>query len=201
VIGVIEYGAGNVGSVLKALGHLGAEARICRTPAELAGAERIVLPGVGAFGEAVENLTRTGLGDAVREALDSGKPYLGICLGLQLLFEGSEESSDSPGLGVFPGRVRRFVAEPGLKVPHMGWSRLAPADGVRLFDGLDDERYVYFLHSYYLGTPERDLVSATAEHGVVFDAAVEHDNVFAVQFHPEKSGRVGLTMLRNFLEA
>ena len=201
MIGVIEYGAGNVGSVLKALGHLGAEARICRTPAELAGAERIVLPGVGAFGEAVENLTRTGLGDAVREALDSGKPYLGICLGLQLLFEGSEESSDSPGLGVFPGRVRRFVAEPGLKVPHMGWSRLAPADGVRLFDGLDDERYVYFLHSYYLGTPERDLVSATAEHGVVFDAAVEHDNVFAVQFHPEKSGRVGLTMLRNFLEA
>ena len=201
MIGVIEYGAGNVGSVLKALQHLGADARICRTPDELAHAERIVLPGVGAFGEAAGNLARSGLGDAVCEAIGSGTPYLGICLGLQILFQGSDESEGVAGLGVLPGRIRRFMPEPGLKVPHMGWSRLSCSDETRLFAGLDGERYVYFLHSYYLGTPERAVVTATAEHGVVFDAAVERDNLFAVQFHPEKSGAVGLKILQNFLEA
>ena len=201
MIGVIEYGAGNVGSVLKALAHLGADARICRTPAELKHAERIVLPGVGAFGEAMARLQDSGLADALRRALERGTPYLGICLGLQLLFEGSEESEGGPGLGVLPGHIRRFVAEPGLKVPHMGWSRLQPVNGARLFEGLQDEPFVYFVHSYYLGTPERALVSATAEHGVRFDAAVERDRMFAVQFHPEKSGRIGLTVLNNFLEA
>jgi len=200
VIGVLQYGGGNVGSVLKALDHLGAEARLCRTAADLEGADRIVLPGVGAFGDAMAQLTASGLADAVRAAVAAGTPYLGICLGLQLLFAESEEAAGTQGLGLFPGSLRRFAAEPGRKVPHMGWSPLKLARPGRLFAGLAGGEYVYFVHSYYLETPERDLVAATADHGVVFDAAIERGNLFAVQFHPEKSGRVGLAILKNFLQ-
>ncbi len=162
------------------------------------GADRCILPGVGAFGDAMNKLENYGLIPVIREFAASGKPFLGICLGLQLLFSQSEETPDVKGLGILPGVVKRIPDAPGLKIPHIGWNDLKLREGRRLFAGLAEESYVYFVHSYYLEAGDEDVVAATTEYGVTIHAAVEKDNVFACQFHPEKSGDVGMQILKNF---
>ncbi len=196
---IIDYGAGNLRSVAKAIEALGEETCVTRDCGELMGADRVILPGVGAFGDAMERLERYGLTEAVRKITTGGKPFLGICLGLQLLFESSEESPGAAGLGVFKGRVLRIPDAPGRKVPHMGWNSLDAAAGSRLFAGIPQGSYVYFVHSYYLKAADEAVVAASTEYGVRIHAAVERGNVCACQFHPEKSGAVGLRILRNFL--
>ncbi len=197
---IIDYDAGNLRSVAKALEALGEQVCVTRDRDRILGADRVVLPGVGAFGDAMERLSQYGLVDVVREAAGSGRPFLGICLGLQLLFESSEESPGAEGLGVFKGRILRIPDSAGLKIPHMGWNSLEITEGSRLFSGVSQGSFVYFVHSYYLQAEDQDLVAAAAEYGVRIHAAVERGNVCACQFHPEKSGDVGLKILRNFLE-
>ena len=165
----------------------------------ISGADGAILPGVGSFGDAMDHLTDSGLVGAVREFASSGKPFLGICLGLQVLFDASEESPDATGLSVFSGRVRRFPSDMGLKIPHIGWNSIEYDRECPIFKGLSDQPYVYFVHSYYLQAEDEGVVSAVAEYGIPFHAAVWKDNVFATQFHPEKSGSVGLQILRNFV--
>ena len=200
MIAIVDYDAGNLASVVRALEHLGAECRITREKEEILQAERLILPGVGAFGDAMEKLERFDLVDTIKEFIASGKPFLGICLGQQLMFESSEETPGVKGLGILPGKIVRIPAETGLKIPHMGWNSLSIRPGSRLFAGLPQDSYVYFVHSYYLQAENPSDVAATAEYGVTIHAAVEHDNIFACQFHPEKSGEVGLHILKNFIE-
>jgi len=197
MIAIIDYGAGNLSSVEKALRHIGCECRITAGPGELADVEAAVLPGVGAFGDAMENLRARGLEEPVRAFIASGKPFLGICLGLQILFESSEESPGVPGLGVLKGKILRLSGRDGLKVPHMGWNSLNLQKSGGLFDGVAGSPYVYFVHSYYLRA-EEDIVTAVSEYGETIHAAVQKGNLFACQFHPEKSGETGLALLRNF---
>lgn len=199
MIAIIDYGAGNLQSVEKALRHLGCDCSVTDSPAQLAAAQGAVLPGVGAFGEAMAGLQSRGLDTAIRDYVKSGRPFLGICLGLQVLFENSEESPGVPGLGLLPGRILRLPEDQGLKIPHIGWNSLSVPQPGWLLRGLPEEPYVYFVHSYYLQT-EPSLVSATAEYGAVIHAAVESGNIAACQFHPEKSGEIGLAILRNFAE-
>lgn len=198
MIAVLDYGAGNLQSVVKAFRFLGCDAAATADPEKLAEASAAVLPGVGAFGDAMARLKKSGLMQPVLDFIDSGKPFLGICLGLQLLFEESGEAPGVPGLGVLKGRVCRIPDAPGLKIPHIGWNSLDLLDRGGLFSGLEEHPYVYFVHSYYLKASDRSVVTATAEYGVTIDASVRRGNLFATQFHPEKSGRVGLRMLRNF---
>ena len=200
MIAIVDYDAGNLASVVRALEHLGAECRITREKEEILQAERLILPGVGAFGDAMEKLGRFDLVDTIKEFIASGKPFLGICLGQQLMFESSEETPGVKGLGILPGKIVRIPAETGLKIPHMGWNSLSIRPDSRLFAGLPQDSYVYFVHSYYLQAENPSDVAATAEYGVTIHAAVEHDNIFACQFHPEKSGEVGLHILKNFIE-
>ena len=197
MIAIIDYGAGNLQSVEKALRHLGCQCRITADPGELAAAQAAVLPGVGAFGDAMGQLRARGLEEPIRQFVSSGKPFLGICLGLQILFEESEESPGVKGLGLLRGRVLRLPKESGLKIPHIGWNSLSVGKPGGLFAGVEGEPYVYFVHSYYLQA-EEDVVAATAEYGATIHAAVQKDNLLACQFHPEKSGEVGLKLLRNF---
>ncbi len=197
---IIDYDAGNLRSVEKALEALGEEACATRDPETILGADRVILPGVGAFGDAMEKLRQYGLTGTVRQAAGSGKPFLGICLGLQLLFESSEESPGVPGLGILKGKILRLPKQAGLKIPHMGWNDLEIAPGSRLFRGIPQESFVYFVHSYYLEAEDAGIVAATAGYGVRIHAAAERGNVFACQFHPEKSGGVGLRILKNFVE-
>lgn len=194
---IIDYGAGNLQSVEKALRHIGCDCKVTGDPAELMAADSAVLPGVGAFGEAMAGLEGRGLAKAVRGFAKTGRPFLGICLGLQVLFESSEESPGVKGLGLLPGRILRLPEDKGLKIPHIGWNSLSVQRPGWLLKGLPEEPYVYFVHSYYLKT-EPELVSATAEYGAVIHAAVESGNIAACQFHPEKSGGIGLQILRNF---
>lgn len=196
---IIDYDAGNLRSVEKALLALGEEALVSRDPDVILGAERVILPGVGAFGDAMEKLRQYGLIEVIRRAAESGKPFLGICLGLQLMFESSEESPGVEGLGLLAGRILRLPGGEGLKIPHMGWNSLEIAEGSRLFSGVPQGSYVYFVHSYYLRAEDPSDVAASTEYGVRIHAAVERGNVCACQFHPEKSGEVGLKILRNFL--
>lgn len=196
---VIDYDSGNLGSVEKALEALGEKPVITRDPEEVCAGSRIILPGVGSFGEAMKKLRQYGLEPAIRQAVQAGTPFLGICLGLQLLFEESEESPGVKGLGLLPGRIRRIPGGPGLKIPHMGWNSLTPSPGSRLFRGVKEGSYVYFVHSYYLQAGREELVAARTEYGVTIHAAVETGNLFACQFHPEKSGDVGLQILKNFI--
>ena len=196
---IIDYDAGNLRSVAKALEALGEEPFVTRDRDRILGADRVILPGVGAFGDAMARLSGYGLTDVIREAAASGKPFLGICLGLQLLFEGSEESPEAEGLGVFKGHILRIPDGTGLKIPHMGWNSLEITEDSRLFAGIPQGSFVYFVHSYYLKAEDEDIVAASAEYGVRIHAAVERGNVCACQFHPEKSGDVGLKILRNFL--
>lgn len=201
MIAIIDYGMGNLRSVEKALAHVGAQAAVTQDPEVLEKATGVVLPGVGAFAQAMDNLKAAGLVEPIRRAIASGKPFLGICLGLQLLFETSEErfGDDAAlprGLGIVPGRVRRFPAGP--KVPQIGWNTLLFPKATRLFAGVDEGSYVYFVHSYYAEPADPAVVAAVTEYGIEYCSAVEAGNVMAVQFHPEKSSRVGLQILSNF---
>lgn len=199
MIAIIDYDAGNIKSVEKALQYLGEEAVITRDAGEILMADKVILPGVGAFGDAMEKLNSYGLVPVIHEVVEKGIPFLGICLGLQLMFESSEEAPGVEGLGLLKGKIVRIPEGDGLKVPHMGWNSLSfPKEG-RLFAGIPENSYVYFVHSYYLQA-EEDIVTATAEYGVTIHASVEKGNVFACQFHPEKSSHTGLTILKNFVE-
>lgn len=199
MITIVDYGAGNLQSVEKAFQYIGAPVRLASSGTEIASAEALVLPGVGAFRDAMHSLEAGGMAQPLRDYIASGRPFLGICLGLQLLFEESEEFGHVKGLGAFKGKICRIPAENGLKVPHMGWNSLELKRTDGIFKGLQENPYVYFVHSYYLKAEERQLVSAQTEYGVKIDAAIQRGNAFATQFHPEKSGRVGLQMLRNFM--
>lgn len=204
---VIDYDAGNTDSVIKALEFLGQDVILSADPAILADADRIILPGVGAFYDAMCKLDERGLIETIKKLVSTGVPFLGICLGMQLLFEQSDETIGCPdtaatsirGLGILPGSITRFSPMSDLKIPHMGWNSLSITDrGRRLFEGIDEEPYVYFVHSYYLKAAERSDVAAVTDYGISFDSAVNRDNIFGCQFHPEKSGSVGLKILDNF---
>ncbi len=199
LIAIIDYDAGNIKSVEKALLAMGETPVLTRDPEVILHADHIILPGVGSFGDAMENLTKFGLVDVIREAIDRKIPFLGICLGLQLLFESSEETPGVAGLGILKGKIVRIPEGPGLKIPHMGWNSLTVREGASLFKGLEKEPYVYFVHSYYLQAEDPDIVAATTQYGVTIHASVEKGNVFACQFHPEKSSKTGLAILKNFL--
>ena len=199
MIAIIDYDAGNIKSVEKALQYLGEEVIITREAEVILNADGVILPGVGAFGDAMDKLNRYGLTEVIHQYVETGKPFLGICLGLQLLFEESEESPGVRGLHLLDGKIVRIPAENGLKVPHIGWNDLSfPREG-KLFRGLKEHSYVYFVHSFYLQAEEEQVVTATAEYGVNIHASVEKGNVFACQFHPEKSSEVGLKILKNFI--
>ena len=200
MVAIIDYDAGNLRSVEKALEALGAETVVTRDPEVIAGSSRVILPGVGSFGDAMERLNQFGLPDVIRRTVSGNKPFLGICLGLQLLFEESEESPGVPGLGILKGKILKIPQTEGLKIPHMGWNSLNLKPDSRLFAGIRDQEYVYFVHSYYLKAQEESQVAATTWYGTEIHAAVEAGNVFACQFHPEKSGDTGLRILKNFLE-
>lgn len=200
MIAIIDYDAGNLRSVEKALTALGGQPVITRNPAEILAADQVILPGVGSFGDAMERLHQYGLVDVIHQVTASGTPFLGICLGLQLLFESSEESKGVKGLGVLKGRILRIPDGPGLKIPHMGWNSLDIRPGARLFEGIDSGAYVYFVHSYYLKAEEEGIVAASAQYSTRIHASVEQGNIFACQFHPEKSSDVGLAILKNFID-
>lgn len=198
MIAVVDYGMGNLRSVQKGLERVGAVARITRDRDEILAAAGVVLPGVGAFGACMENLAALGLVDCVRAVIDRGTPFLGICVGMQMLFEESEEFGPVRGLGILPGRVVRFAERPDLVVPHMGWNQLRLRTPAPHLEGVDDGSFVYFVHSFYVDTPDPTLVAASTRYDVEFAAAVVRDNLFATQFHPEKSQAVGLRILENF---
>ena len=205
MIAIVDYGMANLRSVEKALLKVGGDPLITSDPNVIAQADKVVLPGVGAFCAAMSNLTRSGLRDAVVNSVQSGKPFLGICLGLQMLFESSTEMGATPGLALLPGRVVRFFESGtppdavGLKVPHIGWNALQLSRPSRLLKGLEEGDRVYFVHSYYPEAADSAMTIATSDYGVDFCCAVEQGNIAATQFHPEKSGAVGLQILRNFV--
>lgn len=200
MIAIIDYDAGNLKSVEKALIKVGGEPVVTRDPSVILQADKVILPGVGAFGEAMEKLNSFGLVDTIYKVVEQGTPFLGICLGLQLLFEYSDEKEGCKGLSLLKGGIKRIPDAPGLKVPHMGWNSLTIKENAKLFRNLPADPYVYFVHSYYLQAEDPENVAATTEYGVTVHASVEKDNVFACQFHPEKSGEVGLAILKNFVE-
>ena len=197
---IIDYDAGNIKSVEKALQKLGADVVITKDAETILNAEKVILPGVGAFGDAMSNLKKYDLVSVIKKVVEKGTPFLGICLGLQLLFDRSDETPGVEGLGILKGEVLRIPENGELKIPHMGWNSLHFQNDGRLFQGLPEESYVYFVHSYYLKAEEPEIVKATAEYGVTIHASVEKENVFACQFHPEKSSDVGLQILKNFVE-
>ncbi len=198
MLAVIDYDAGNVKSAVKAFRALGEETVLTRDPEVILAADHVVLPGVGNFGECMVRLKKYGLEPVIHSVIERGTPFLGICVGLQLLFEGSEESEGVPGLGIFKGKCVRFSDKPGMKVPQIGWNSLQIKSAGRLFEGISDGAFVYFVHSYY-AVPEEEVLTASCEYADTACAAVERGNVFATQFHPEKSGAVGLKILENFL--
>ena len=200
MVAIIDYDAGNVKSVEKAVAALGKQAILTGNPEEILSAEHVILPGVGAFGDAMKKLNQYGLVDTIRKVIEKQTPFLGICLGLQLLFESSEESPGVDGLGILPGRIVRIPEKDDLKIPHIGWNSLSYPNQGRLFQGVPEQSYVYFVHSYYLKADEPEIVKAVTEYGTTIHASVEKDNIFACQFHPEKSSEVGMTILKNFLD-
>jgi glutamine amidotransferase len=199
VVSIIDYDAGNIRSVEKAVSHLGHECTITSDPGVILASDHVILPGVGAFSDAMSHLSERGLCDVVRDVTAKGIPFLGICLGLQLLFDDSEESPGCKGLSILPGSIRRIPSDGVLKVPQIGWNDLKFPRKSRLFEGLDEGTFVYFVHSYYLEAANKSDVSSVADYGVQIHSSVEHDNIFATQFHPEKSGDAGLRILSNFL--
>lgn len=199
MISIVDYGMGNLRSVQKALEKLGAETELVTSAEQVASASKLVVPGVGAFGDAMKGLEERGLIGPLREYARSGRPLLGICLGMQILFEKSEEDPGVEGLGLIAGEVRRFRVQ-DLKIPHMGWNSLRVENGSRLLAGLGEAPYVYFVHSYYVAPCEQVVGAARTEYGETFVSAVETGNVFGTQFHPEKSQQVGLKILTNFIE-
>lgn len=200
MIAIVDYDAGNIKSVEKALQYLGVEPVVTRDTQILLGADKVIVPGVGAFGDAMEKMHQYGLTGILRTIAEKGTPLLGICLGLQLFFESSEESPGVRGLSLLPGKIVKIPAREGYKIPHMGWNSIQVSPSSRLLRGIRDGAYVYFVHSYYLEAECPEDVAATTEYIVKIHAAAERGNVFATQFHPEKSGEVGLKILKNFID-
>lgn len=200
MIAIIDYDAGNLKSVEKALVSLGEDCVVTRDAETILGADKVILPGVGAFGDAMEKLHRFGLVEVIRKVAAAGTPFLGICLGLQLLFRSSDESPGVEGIGLLDGEIVSIPPKEGYKIPHMGWNSIEIKEGAGLFRGIENQSYVYFVHSYYLKADHPEDVAATTDYIVPIHASVEHGNVFACQFHPEKSGDVGLQILRNFCD-
>ena len=200
MVAIIDYDAGNIKSVEKALLHLGEEVIITRDREQILNSDKVILPGVGAFGDAMEKLRSYGLDKVIYEVVERKIPFLGICLGLQLLFEKSDETPGVKGLGILPGEILRIPDKEGIKIPHMGWNSVKIKENARIFKDVPQDSYVYFVHSYYLKAGREEDVAATTEYSTLIHAAVEHDNVFACQFHPEKSSEIGLTILKNFVE-
>lgn len=200
MIAIIDYGAGNVRSVSKAFAHIGCDVTVTNDRDLILKADSAVLPGVGSFGDTVDTMDSLGIRKTVLDFIQSGKPFFGICLGLQLLFPKSEESPGAKGFGIFDGSITKIPGGEGLKIPHMGWNSLDIKKHDGLFKGISGEPYFYFVHSYYLNAANKGIVSAQTSYGVTIDAAIESGNVFATQFHPEKSGETGLQILRNFAE-
>lgn len=200
MVAIIDYDAGNIKSVEKALLHLGEEVIITRDREQILNSDKVILPGVGAFGDAMEKLRSYGLDKVIYEVVERKIPFLGICLGLQLLFEKSDETPGVKGLGILPGEILRIPDKEGIKIPHMGWNSVKIKENARVFKDVPQDSYVYFVHSYYLKAGREEDVAATTEYSTLIHAAVEHDNVFACQFHPEKSSEIGLKILKNFVE-
>lgn len=198
MIAIIDYDAGNLESVEKALVSLGEEVLVSRDSSEILQADKVILPGVGSFGDAMNNLDKFGLVDTIKKVTRNGTPFLGICLGLQLLFKESDETPGAEGLDILPGKILKIPAKEGFKIPHMGWNSLDVKPGAKLFKGLEGNPYVYFVHSYYLKAADENIVAASTEYTTHIHASVESGNVFACQFHPEKSSEVGLKILKNF---
>lgn len=199
MVSIIDYGAGNLMSVKKALDFIGAESEITADKDKIKNASHVILPGVGSFGDAMASMAERGLVDTVREAALSGKPFLGICLGLQLLFAESDESPAVSGLGVLDGKISLIPKNDGLKVPHMGWNSVEIKQNSGIFKGISNGSYFYFVHSFYLNGANADEVAGTTQYGTEIQCAVEKGNLCATQFHPEKSGEIGLMLLKNFL--
>ena len=200
MIAIIDYDAGNIKSVEKALIHLGEEPVITRDKEVILSSDKVILPGVGAFGDAMAKLKEYGLIDVIQKVVEKKTPFLGICLGLQLMFESSEESKGVEGLGLLKGHILRIPEKEGLKIPHMGWNNIKVREDAKLFKNLPKDPYVYFVHSYYLKADDPNVVAATTDYSVTIHAAVEKDNLFACQFHLEKSSDVGLQILKNFVD-
>ena len=200
MIAIIDYDAGNIRSVEKAVEALGEKTEVTRDRNKILAADKVILPGVGAFGDAMSKLKEYDLADTIHEVVDKNTPFLGICLGLQLMFESSDETPGVEGLGILPGKILRIPDCDGLKIPHMGWNSLDIKPDQPLFAGIPDQSYVYFVHSYYLKAANEADVAATTEYSTHIHASVAHNNIFACQFHPEKSGSVGLKILKNFIE-
>lgn len=198
MIAIIDYGAGNLQSVKKAFDFIGAESVITDNPEVINACDRVLLPGVGSFGDAMDSMAKNGLVETVKQNALSGKPFLGICLGLQLLFEESEESPGVKGLGIFKGKIKKFSPDMGLKIPHIGWNSLEIKQNDTLFKDVPEDAYVYFVHSYYLHAEDENDIATITNYGIDFHSAVGKNNIFATQFHPEKSGDVGLQILKNF---
>lgn len=199
MVAIIDYGAGNLQSVKKALDFIGAKSIITADENEINAASHIILPGVGSFGDAMHSIREKGLEDVIKKSADGSKHFLGICLGLQLLFESSEETPGVDGLGIFKGSIVTIPKDNGLKVPHIGWNSVSLKQTDGIFEGLRDNSYFYFVHSYYLKDADEDVVAGTTEYGVPIQCAVQKGRVCATQFHPEKSSEAGLTILRNFV--
>ncbi len=200
MIAIIDYDAGNLKSVEKALIHLGYECIITRDAKEILEADRVILPGVGAFGDAMAKLRKYGLVDIIKQVVEKNTPFMGICLGLQLMFEKSDEAPGVEGLGILPGKIVAIPPKEGYKIPHMGWNSISINKKSRLFKDIPEQSYVYFVHSYYLEAENEEDVAATTDYVANIHASVERGNIFACQFHPEKSGDVGLKILKNFCE-
>lgn len=199
MISILDYDAGNIKSVEKALIHLGQDAVITRDKDIILSSDKVILPGVGAFGDAMGKLRSYKLDQVIYDVVDKKIPFLGICLGLQLLFETSDETPGATGLGLLEGEIKRIPDQEGLKIPHMGWNSIHVKEGATLFKGIPQDPYVYFVHSYYLAAKHEEDVAATTFYSTNIHASVEHDNIFACQFHPEKSSTVGLKILENFI--
>ena len=200
MIAIIDYDAGNIKSVEKAIQYLGEDAVITRDRDLILNSDKVILPGVGSFGDAMAKIREYNLVNTIYDVVNKKTPFLGICLGLQLLFKTSEESVGATGLGLLDGRIVRIPDAPGLKIPHMGWNSLDIKPGATLFQGIENQSYVYFVHSYYLQAEHEEDVAATTEYSTKIHASVEHENIYACQFHPEKSSRVGLQILKNFIQ-
>lgn len=200
MIAIIDYDAGNIKSVEKAIQYLGEDAVITRDRDLILNSDKVILPGVGSFGDAMAKIREYDLVNTIYDVVDKKTPFLGICLGLQLLFKTSEESEGVTGLGLLDGRIIRIPDAPGLKIPHMGWNSLNIKPGATLFQDIEDQSYVYFVHSYYLQAEHEEDVAATTVYSTKIHASVEHENIYACQFHPEKSSRVGLQILKNFIQ-